>query len=65
MGQVDQNGRRVYKAVRKEPDGTWSANVWWGGGGKFVTNVTRFYGYRTRQEAKDSDISEAPPRREQ
>lgn len=54
---VDQNGNRVTKSVRRESDGTWSAVVWWGSGN--VTNVQRMYGYATREAARDSDISES------
>jgi hypothetical protein len=52
----DQNGRPVFRAVRREADGTWSAVVWTGTG--YVTNVERRYGYRTREEARRADPSD-------
>ena len=52
----DCNGRRVYKTVRREPGGTWSANVWWGAG--CVTDVHRRYGYPTRAAARAADIGD-------
>jgi len=54
---IDQNGRPLYQAVRREPDGTWSAMVWWGL--HPPTNVHRRYGYLTRAAARASDISES------
>ena len=55
----DQNGNRVYKDIRKNPsDGLWYVNVFWGdGNGGKVSNMRR-YGYRTRAEARDGDISD-------
>ena len=56
----DQNGNQVYKGVRRNPsDGLWYTNVFWGGGasGAFVSRMRR-YGYRTRAEARDGDISD-------
>ncbi len=56
----DQNGNRVTKDIRRDEDGTWSRNVWWGGGlSQYVTNVRRMHGYATRRAAADGDISES------
>ena len=52
----DQNGNRVSTDIRRDEDGTWSRNVWWGSG--CVTNVERRYGYATRAAARAGDISE-------
>lgn len=55
----DQNGNRVYQDVRRNPDdGLWYANVFWGGGGGGFVSEMRRYGYRTRAEARDGDISD-------
>lgn len=56
---TDQNGNRITKDVRREPDGTWGANVWWGSG--CVTCVRRYY-YATREAARHADISDEPGR---
>jgi hypothetical protein len=53
----DQNGNRVTKDIRREADGTWSRNVWWGSG--CVTDVRRQYGYASRAAAERGDISGA------
>lgn len=53
----DQNNNRVTSSVRREADGTWGANVWFGSG--FVTDVRR-YVYRTRAQARQADISDCP-----
>lgn len=53
----DANGNRVTKSIRREADGTWSRNVWWGSG--VVTNVRRNYGYASRKAAAAGDISES------
>lgn len=58
MSTRDQNGNIVRKAVRREADGTWSANVWLGSG-VCVTNLQRRYGYVTRAAARDANISES------
>jgi hypothetical protein len=55
----DQNGNRVTKSIRRESDGTWSANVWWGGANGFATNVQRRHGYKSRAAARNADISES------
>ena len=39
------------KRVRREPDGTWGANVW-------VPGTQRRYHYRTRREAKEASIAD-------
>lgn len=57
MTNYDQNGNRVTASIRRDEDGTWSRNVWWGSG--VVTNVRRQYGYRTRKAATEGDISES------
>lgn len=56
----DQNGRRIYKHVRQEADGTWSANVWSGTGTRAnpAQNVMRFGGYLTRKDALSADIAD-------
>ena len=55
----DQNGKLVYKDVRRSViDGLWYTNVFWGGGGGGFVSMTRRYGYRTRTEARDGDISD-------
>ncbi len=56
MKPIDQNGNKVTASVRREPDGTWARNVWWGSG--VVTNVERRYGYPTKAAALAGDISE-------
>lgn len=54
----DSNGNPVYMQIRREPDGTWSRNVWSGSGN--VTNVRRYYGYATRRAARNGNISMHP-----
>ena len=52
----DQNGRPIHRDIRQNTvDGLWYTNVW--SGSQYVTNVRR-YGYLTRAEAKDGDISD-------
>lgn len=53
---TDQNGRKLYRNIRRDSNGTWSVNVWWGDG----TTLRRYYGYATRADARDGDISEVP-----
>ena len=55
----DANGKAVRRDVRREPDGTWSAVVWFGGGMGPATHVRRQYGYWTRQEARDASVCDA------
>lgn len=57
----DQNGNILSKSVRRDADGTWSANVWFGS--PVATNVRRYYGYKTRKAAQESCISDTPPLR--
>ena len=52
----DQNGNRVSKNVKKEQNGTWSANVWFGANP--ATNLSRYGGYKTRKAAYNSDIGD-------
>ena len=52
---VNQNGEQISREIRREPDGTWGRNVWFGSG--CVTNVRRYY-YRTRMHAVQGDISD-------
>ena len=53
----DQNGNPVYRDIRQNPyDGLWYKTVWFGS--NYVTIVRR-YGYRTRAEARDGDISDS------
>lgn len=54
----DQNGERLYRHTRRDSDGTWSANVWFGC--QPATTIRRYYGYATKREAQDADISEIP-----
>lgn len=56
MAIHDQNGNPVTRSVRRELDGTWGANVWFGGLYGFATNLQRNY-YRTRAQALAADIS--------
>ena len=51
----DQNGKRITKSVHQDVDGMWWVKVW--SGNKNVTNV-REYGYRTRKQARNGDISD-------
>jgi hypothetical protein len=54
----DQNGNPVYKDVRRSAiDGLWYTNVFWGGGSRIPVTMVRRYGYHTRAEARDGDIS--------
>ena len=55
---TDQNDRPLYANVRRDADGTWSANVW--SGHYHATTLRRYFGFRTRREAMDADISEIP-----
>ncbi len=46
----------LLKDIRKNPsDGLWYVNVFWGNG---FASLMRRYGYRTRAEARDGDISD-------
>ena len=55
----DQNGNPVCRNIRRNPiDGLWYTNVFWGGGGGGFVSMMRRYGYRTRTEARDGDISD-------
>ena len=59
----DQNGNPVYKDVRRSAiDGLWYTNVFWGGGGRIPVTMVRRYGYHTRAEARDGDISDGTGR---
>ena len=54
--KLDQDGNPIHRGVRQNPvDGLWYTTVW--AGSQYVTNVRR-YGYRTRAEARDGDISD-------
>ena len=53
----DQNDNCIYPEIRREDDGTWSRNVWWGHA--CATNIERRYGYKSRKAAMDGDISES------
>jgi len=48
------HGRNPKARVRREEDGTWGANVWWGSN---PATTHRRYFYRTRQQARNADIS--------
>lgn len=53
----DQNGEPIHRDIRQNSiDGLWYTYVWTGAS-PCVTNVRR-YGYRTRAEAEDGDISD-------
>lgn len=52
----DQNGKRLAAKVAREADGTWGANVWFGGANGLGTDVRRYY-YETRDDARCADIS--------
>jgi len=56
----DQNGHEITKNVRREDDGTWGANVWFGS--YPPTNLRRYF-YQTRDQARDADISDEPGKR--
>ena len=49
----DQNGNPVYMDIRREGGG-WGRTVWFGN--HYVTNVRRHV-YRTREQARQGDIS--------
>lgn len=51
----DQNSKEIKVNLRKEPDGTWSRNVWFGSAP--ATNVRR-YTYATRAQAVAGSISD-------
>ena len=51
---------KVSKDVRRDNDGTWSRTVWFGRAA-CPTTVRRYYGYATRADARDGDISEMSP----
>jgi hypothetical protein len=54
--RFDQNGNPVHRDIRQNPiDDLWYTSVWTGS--RIVTNMCR-YGYRTRAEAEDGDISD-------
>ena len=55
MATMTANGERVTRSVKKESDGTWGANVWFGS--HYVTDVRRYY-YATRKQAQDADIGD-------
>jgi hypothetical protein len=55
----DQNGNRLTKNVRRESDGTWGANVWFGHNPP--TSLRRYY-YATQSQARAADISDEPGR---
>ena len=46
-----RSSRNYKRRVRREPDGTWGANVW-------VPGDLRRYHYRTRREAEAASISD-------
>jgi len=45
------SSRKLARRVRREPDGTWAANVW-------VPGLRRRNHYRTRREAQEASISD-------
>lgn len=55
MTFTDQNGKKLYRNLHKEQDGTWGVNVFWGGA-MITTKQRRFY--NTRAEAQRADISD-------
>ena len=57
MTTRDQNGRVLHLNVRREADGTWGANVWWGGAWGFATDAKRYF-YKTRDAARAANIAD-------
>lgn len=53
----DQNGKRVARRIRREPqlDG-WGVNVWFGGVNGLCTSLRRHV-YSTRREARGASIA--------
>ncbi len=56
----DQNGNEIHRNIRREDDGTWGVNVWFGANPP--TNLRRYF-YETRGEARAADISDEPGKR--
>lgn len=56
MTFTDQNGKKLYRNLHKEQDGTWGVNVFWGTA-PLITTKQRHY-YRTHAEARRADISD-------
>lgn len=54
----NQNGALLRRNVRQDKNGTWSANVWFGCDP--ATEIRRYYGYHSREAAREADISEIP-----
>jgi hypothetical protein len=52
----DRNGEVVRPRVEKNPDGGWDVTVWLGGANGFASEVRR-YTYKTREQARRSDIT--------
>ena len=58
MYAYDSNGKTLcHNVSRNQKDGLWYATVWFSLHG--ATNVRR-YGYNTRAEAREADISDMP-----
>lgn len=53
----DANGKKIAKNIRREANGTYSCQVWFGGGNGLATTV-RTYRYATRAQARAGDISD-------
>ena len=53
----DHDGTPVRPRVRREADGTWSVNFWFGGFLSPATTLRRYH-YRTREEARGACISD-------
>jgi hypothetical protein len=53
----DSNGTPLNRNVRREANGYWYVTVWFGGVNGMGTDVRR-YGYRTREQARNGDISD-------
>jgi hypothetical protein len=52
----DRNGRRICQRILHNPDGSWDVTVWLGGANGFASEVRR-YTYKTREQARRSDIT--------
>jgi len=51
----DTNGKLIHRSVKRERNG-WGVNVWFGGATGPATEIRR-YVYRTREQARNADIS--------
>ena len=49
----DSNGKRITRDIRRESDGTWGANVWFGGAVGPATTPRRYF-YQTKAAARNA-----------